>query len=52
VGAVLVSHAHLDHNGDISYLQPLIHVYDSYITAFIARAMQTRVQMEGFEWLC
>ena len=51
MGAVLVSHAHLDHDGDISYLKPIIPVYASYISAFIARAMQTRVQMEGIEWL-
>ena len=51
VDAVLVSHAHLGHNGDISYLKPIIPVYASYITAFIARAMQTCVQMEGIEWL-
>lgn len=49
--AVLVPHAHLDHNGDISYLKPIIPVYASHITAFIARAVQTHVQMEGIEWL-
>ena len=49
--AVIVSHAHLDHDGDICYLKPIIPVYARHITAFIARGMQTRVQMEGIEWL-
>ncbi len=48
VDAVLVTHAHLDHNGDISYLEPIIPVYASRITAFIARAMQVTGQ-SGFE---
>jgi ribonuclease J len=40
VDAVLISHAHLDHNGDLAYLDTSIPVYSSRITAFIARAMQ------------
>ncbi len=37
---VLVSHAHLDHNGDLPYLMPQIPVYATRVSAFIARAMQ------------
>jgi len=40
INAVLVSHAHLDHNGDLSYLDPDIPVCTTRITAFVARAMQ------------
>lgn len=40
VNAVLVSHAHLDHNGDLAYLDPGIPVCCTRVTAFIARAMQ------------
>ncbi|MGQ9628117.1 MAG: MBL fold metallo-hydrolase [Anaerolineae bacterium] len=44
VDAVFVSHAHLDHNGDLSYLDPAIPIYSSRCTAFIARAMQVTGQ--------
>jgi ribonuclease J len=40
VDAVLLSHAHLDHNGDISYLDERIPVVCSRASAAIARAMQ------------
>jgi len=40
VDAVLVSHAHLDHNGDLAYLDPAIPICCTRATAFIARAMQ------------
>jgi ribonuclease J len=40
VDAVLVSHAHLDHNGDISYLDETIPVVSTRSGAAIARAMQ------------
>lgn len=45
IEAVLVSHAHLDHNGDISYLDPAIPIYASRVTAFVARAMQITGQI-------
>lgn len=38
--AVLLSHAHLDHDADISYVNPEIPVYATRVTAFIARSMQ------------
>jgi len=40
VNGVLLSHAHLDHSGYISFLRPEIPVYSSALTAFIAKAMQ------------
>lgn len=44
VDAVLVSHAHLDHNGDVSYLDPSIPIYSMRLSAFIARTMQVTGQ--------
>ena len=40
VDAVLISHAHLDHNGDISYLDERIPIVCTRAGAAIARAMQ------------
>ena len=40
VNGVLLSHAHLDHSGYISFLCPEIPIYSSALTAFIAKAMQ------------
>jgi ribonuclease J len=40
VDAVLVSHAHIDHTGYISFLREDIPVYSTAMTAFIAKAMQ------------
>ena len=40
VDAVFISHAHLDHNGDLSYLDANVPIYSTRVTAFIARAMQ------------
>jgi ribonuclease J len=40
VDAVLISHAHLDHNGDVSYLDSAIPVVATRTSAAIARAMQ------------
>lgn len=40
VDGVLVSHAHVDHIGYISFLRPDMPVYTSAMTGFIAKAMQ------------
>ncbi|MGQ9454672.1 MAG: MBL fold metallo-hydrolase [Armatimonadota bacterium] len=40
IGGVLVSHAHVDHIGDIHYLRTDIPIYCSPLTAAIARALQ------------
>jgi ribonuclease J len=42
--AVLLSHAHLDHNGDVSYLDERIPIVCSRASAAIARAMQVTGQ--------
>jgi len=40
VAAVLVSHAHLDHIGDLEYVEPEIPVAATCLTAFIAKTLQ------------
>jgi ribonuclease J len=40
VDAVLISHAHLDHNGDVSYLDSAVPIVSTRVSAAIARAMQ------------
>ncbi len=40
VDAILVSHAHLDHSGDLDAVCPDIPVFSSRMTALIAKAMQ------------
>jgi len=40
VDGVLLSHAHLDHSGYISFLRDDIPVYTTAVTAFITKAMQ------------
>lgn len=40
VDGVLVSHAHLDHSGYISFLRPDIPIYATAMTSFIAKAIQ------------
>lgn len=40
VHGVLLSHAHLDHSGSISFLKETIPVYATRMTAFIAKAME------------
>ena len=38
--AVLLSHAHLDHSGHLSFLDPDIPIVCSPATAFLAKAIQ------------
>src|SRR4030042_6629617 len=40
VDGVLLSHAHLDHSGHISFLREDIPVYATSVTAFVIKAMQ------------
>ena len=46
---VLLSHAHLDHCGYISFLKENIPVYSSVATAFIAKAIQDTAGSSEFE---
>jgi ribonuclease J len=48
VDGILLSHGHLDHNGDLSYVDPSFPVFSTRASAFIARAMQITGQA-GFE---
>ncbi len=48
VDGVLVSHAHVDHTGYISFLREEVPVYASAMTSFIAKAMQDS-SMADFE---
>ena len=52
VDGVLLSHAHLDHSGYISFLNEDIPVYASALTAFIARAMQDSGQKSVDREVC
>jgi len=44
VDAILISHAHLDHNGDLPYVNPRIPVFCTRASAAIARVMQVTGQ--------
>jgi ribonuclease J len=48
VNGVLLTHAHLDHSGYISFLRADIPIYSTGVTAFIAKAMQDSGK-SGFE---
>jgi len=48
IDAVLVSHAHVDHTGYISFLREDVPIYASAVTAFIAKSMQDS-SMADFE---
>lgn len=40
LGGVLLSHAHVDHSGYISFLDESVPIYSSAMTAFISKALQ------------
>jgi ribonuclease J len=52
VDAVLVSHAHIDHTGYISFLREDVPVYSTAMTAFIAKAMQDSGKSELEREVC
>lgn len=49
---VLLSHAHLDHSGYVSFLRPEIPVYATVATAFIAKAMQDTGRADFDQQVC
>jgi ribonuclease J len=49
VDGVLVSHAHLDHTGAISFLRPDIPIFASAMTGVIAKAVQDSGRTSDFE---
>ena len=52
VDGVLLSHAHLDHSGYISFLRDDIPVYATAATAFIAKAMQDSGKSDFEQQVC
>jgi len=52
VDGVLLSHAHLDHSGHISFLKDSIPVYATAATAFIAKAMQDSGRTDFDQQVC
>ncbi|HEX7363801.1 MAG TPA: MBL fold metallo-hydrolase RNA specificity domain-containing protein, partial [Dehalococcoidia bacterium] len=52
VEGVLLSHAHLDHSGYISFLKADIPVYSTAVTAFISKAMQDSGKADFDQQVC
>lgn len=52
VDGVLLSHAHLDHSGHISFLSNDIPVYATAVTAFIAKSMQDSGRADFDQQVC
>ena len=52
VDGVLLSHAHLDHSGHISFLRDDIPVYATSVTAFVIKAMQDSGKTDFDQQVC
>jgi ribonuclease J len=52
IEGVLLSHAHLDHSGHISFLREEIPVYATLTTAFIAKAVQDSGKVDFDQQVC
>ncbi len=52
VDGVLLSHAHLDHSGYISFLKESVPVYSTAVTAFITKAMQDSGKSDFDQQVC
>jgi ribonuclease J len=52
VGGILLSHAHLDHSGHISFLNNAIPVFSTAITAFMTKAIQDSGKSDFDQQVC
>ncbi len=52
VDGVLLSHAHLDHSGHISFIKDSVPVYTTAVTAFIAKAIQDSGKSDFDQQVC
>ena len=52
IDGILLSHAHLDHSGHISFLKENIPVYATATTAFIAKAIQDSGRLDFDQQVC
>jgi len=52
VDGILLSHAHLDHSGHISFLKDSIPVYSTAATAFVAKAIQDSGKSDFDQQVC
>lgn len=52
IDGILLSHAHLDHSGHISFLRNDIPIYSTVVTAFIAKAIQDSGKSDFDQQVC
>ncbi len=52
VDGVLLSHAHLDHSGHISFIKDSVPIYTTAVTAFIAKAIQDSGKADFDQQVC
>ena len=52
VDGVLLSHAHLDHSGHISFIRDSVPIYTTAVTAFIAKAIQDSGKSDFDQQVC
>jgi ribonuclease J len=52
MGGILLSHAHLDHSGYISFLKDSIPIYATAVTAFITKAIQDSGKSDFDQQVC